>query len=218
MLAEVRSDGGEDDHLPLEVPHDQSLVQLPLAGLADVPVLVEGRAELEPTSSQGLTIVHRHVVVLALKDQSVELVGQPLVQEVGVLGLVIERLLTREEGLHSFSEDGHLQQRVGCHGFLEVSILHGVAAIRASDADGVGAVLLHDVLQREEIALGLGHLLVVDEGEAVAEEASGPHFLLVRPDAGVVVEAEGKMVLDQVLSGGTEVHGVPVSELLAHLL
>mmetsp|Transcript_92225 Transcript_92225/g.260830 ORF Transcript_92225/g.260830 Transcript_92225/m.260830 type:complete len:368 (-) Transcript_92225:2769-3872(-) len=92
VLAEVRGDGGEDDHLPLQVPQGQSLVRKNLPRLADVAVLIETPTELVERRPAGLAVVHLGVELLGLLDQSVHGVREPAVHEAPTIFALVELL------------------------------------------------------------------------------------------------------------------------------
>ena len=76
---------------------------------------------------------------------------------------------------------------------------------------------MNGIIHGEEVTGGLGHLLVVQLNVAVAE-VRARHLGHVGPDGLVVVEGHHQVVLDQILTAHTEVVGVPVVELVAHLV
>mmetsp|Transcript_29014 Transcript_29014/g.73666 ORF Transcript_29014/g.73666 Transcript_29014/m.73666 type:complete len:581 (+) Transcript_29014:153-1895(+) len=216
VLTEVRADGAEDDHLPLQVPHCEALVRLRRGGLADVPVLIERGQELKVARPQGLAVIHAGVEPLALLDEAIQLVRKPPVREEPVVLAFPQWLLALDDRLHGLYEDGEGEQRLVGNALIEVGRLQRVAGVGQGEAHGVRRVLHHDVFQGKEVALGLRHLLVVDQQPAVAEEALRPHVRLLLPDARVVVEGHGQVVLDQVLARDAQVHRIPEPELLAH--
>ena len=55
----------------------------------------------------------------------------------------------------------------------------------------------------------LGHLLAVHKKETVGLNTSGP--LILREHSNMVVDPEGKVVRDKVLTRDTEVNGIPVA-------
>ena len=99
-----------------------------------------------------------------------------------------------------------------------VGVVDAVARVGAREARRVRAPLLDRALHRDEVALGLGHLLRVHLHEAVAVDAPRPHLGLLGPHGGVVVERHGQVVGDEVLARDAHVHGVPELELAAQLL
>lgn len=63
---------------------------------------------------------------------------------------------------------------------------------------------------------GLGHGLVVEQQVAVGAHSSRLAAGEVRPDAGVRVQAEREVVLNQVLPAHPKVHRVPVAIKIYH--
>ena len=71
-------------------------------------------------------------------------------------------------------------------------------------------------MQRHEVTIALGHLIGVEEQMSVASHGKG--VFLRTPDSGVVVQAEGEMVLDEVLARDAQVERIPERELVFHAL
>ena len=92
-----------------------------------------------------------------------------------------------------------------------------VARVGARETRGVGAELLNGVVDGEEVAGGLGHLLVVQLDVSVAEERAR-HLRAVRPDRLVDVQRHHEVVLDQVFAAHADVERIPILELVAQLL
>lgn len=101
-----------------------------------------------------------------------------------------------------------------------------VSSESATVSGTIGGVEFDGLLEGQEVTGRLGHLLVIEleDGRSGLEaykkvtvaEIASRHLGEVVPDGGVVVETEGKVVLDEILSGDTEIEGVPVAELLSH--
>lgn len=50
---------------------------------------------------------------------------------------------------------------------------------------------------------------------AIAEERAR-HFSLVFPDSSVIVETHGEMIRDQIFTGCSQIHGIPVLKFISH--
>ena len=99
---------------------------------------------------------------------------------------------------------------------LEVGVVERVPGVGQRDPHRVGAVLADRLPERLEVARRLGHLLGVEQQVAVAPHPARPEAALVAvfaavfffragPDRGVGVDAEGEVVVDEVLAGDAEV-------------
>jgi len=156
---------------------------------------------------------HLVLVDLGLVQVAIDLVTHHLVLEV-LLGapLVLLKHLVEPgfEGVHT--QDG-LVADLG----HEVGVLQAVPRVRETDPGGVSPEHLDDVLDGVEVALALGHLLVVDQNVAVALVAPGEH-VLASPDPDVVLHGHGQVVPDQVLSGTAQVYGLLLLEVSPHSL
>ncbi len=64
------------------------------------------------------------------------------------------------------------------------------------------------LLEREEVAGALGHLIVVQVQVPIRAHGFGPHRL--RENGSVVVNPKRQVVLHQVAAAGAQVDGVPV--------
>lgn len=91
-----------------------------------------------------------------------------------------------------------------------------VIRVRARGACGVRMERTDRSSEGLEVTCVLGHLLRVQQQVAVRAEAARPHVR--REDSSVVVQAEGEVVLDEVLAGDAQVEGVPEVELVLHAL
>ena len=68
----------------------------------------------------------------------------------------------------------------------------------------------------EDHTRGLGHLLGIEQQVAVGAEGARLAVGAAAPHGDVVVQAEREVVLDQVLAGHSQVHGVPESRNQGH--
>ena len=108
---------------------------------------------------------------------------------------------------------------------LEVGVVQRVPGVGQRDPHRVGAVFFDRLVQSLEVAGRLGHFFCVEEEVAVAAHPSGPEAPLVAfafvaavvlafgPDRGVGVDAEGEVVVDEVLAGDAEVLSLEFLEL-----
>mmetsp|Transcript_132905 Transcript_132905/g.230952 ORF Transcript_132905/g.230952 Transcript_132905/m.230952 type:complete len:281 (+) Transcript_132905:995-1837(+) len=218
MLSEVWADWRKYDQPPFKVPHHKALVRQTNFAPADVSVIVKQGSELVIPSSQGLTVVHGLIMLFGLDHKPVHLICEPLVHKAAIIWTLHGRLFTIHEHLQRLKYHRKFQDGLFGHLLLQVGILKSVTCIRTSQANCVCSVHLHDFGHGEEVALGLRHLLTVNQKPAVAEHAPWPQLRLFLPDAGVVVQAHGQVVLDEILARYPQVHRVPVPEFLAHLL
>ena len=96
-----------------------------------------------------------------------------------------------------------------------------VSSESTSVSGTIGGVEFDGLLEGQEVT---GRLIELEDGRSGLEaykkvtvaEIASRHLGEVVPDGGMVVETEGKVVLDEILSGDTEIEGVPVAELLSH--
>mmetsp|Transcript_19778 Transcript_19778/g.52912 ORF Transcript_19778/g.52912 Transcript_19778/m.52912 type:complete len:274 (+) Transcript_19778:1103-1924(+) len=210
------TDGRQDDDLPLKVSHSERPVRQPSESPADVTVLVEDTLELKEGSAQCLAEHHHIVVPLRLDDQAVHLVGEPAVGEAAILEPFGKWLAAFDVCSHHVQERVQAEQSAVCNTLLEVRVLQCVTGIGGGQSHCVGRMFRHDVLQQVEIPFGFRHFLIVDLKHAVAEDSPRPQLRFFLPDGGVIVQAHRQMILDQILRGDSQVHGVPEPELLPH--
>lgn len=52
----------------------------------------------------------------------------------------------------------------------------------------------------------------------VGPDAFGPFGFVLRPDGAVIVDEIGQMVLHQIFSGGTHIHGIPKLKFPLHAI
>ncbi|GIX60985.1 PTS sugar transporter, putative [Babesia caballi] len=204
VLADVRNDGIGDEAEGLVVEAQSGVVHVALGHLQVVAarsdVVVEAVLE-------GVAVDEGGVGLLGALGEDAQLV---LEDALGVL--------RQAAAAADAAAELHLQHsRLG--GLLgEVGVVEAVAGVGEGHASAVRGVLSNGVLEGEEVALGLGHLLGVNQDVADAEVGAGHgvNGLYAAPDGVVDEETHGQVVEDEVLAGGAEVDGVPVGEVAAH--
>ena len=105
-----------------------------------------------------------------------------------------------------------VQPQDGCIGRLivKVRILNSVSSISQAQSSGVSAPFPNCLSHRQEITSALRHLLPIQHQMTVRSHTQRP--VLFGEEGDVVVDAEGKVVRDEVLAGGTNVEWVEVGE------
>mmetsp|Transcript_13194 Transcript_13194/g.39937 ORF Transcript_13194/g.39937 Transcript_13194/m.39937 type:complete len:502 (-) Transcript_13194:1382-2887(-) len=211
VLCPVRCNGSHQSCLHINEP--EHVVPLHAVLPAGHPVPVPQVLQLEPprlesllklealVGSSGDVARRRHLVVESPVDEGV--------------GAGAQGVLSSHSLSHPLCLLGQPQHRRVCHLLIKVGVVHGVTSISQPHSTGVCTVLCNALLQRLEVAFGLGHGLVVEQQVAVGAHSSRLAAGEVRPDAGVRVQAEREVVLNQVLPAHPKVHRVPEVELAA---
>mmetsp|Transcript_103546 Transcript_103546/g.178432 ORF Transcript_103546/g.178432 Transcript_103546/m.178432 type:complete len:471 (+) Transcript_103546:891-2303(+) len=221
VLSKVGGNRCDQQSLHLNKAVEQVLVHLLVDIMAratgdSIAVLVTCVLQAKPAALDGLTEEHACVMLIRCCHDLVHLVFKDLIKEI-VFTSAEGVLLDQTHGLlHPLNllrelQDGGVRDRAH-----KICIIKAVPSIGQSQACGVTGELIHDVLQRKEVAPRLGHLLAVNRDVAVAVDALGPKFL--GEHGCMVVEAHCQVVLDEVLARHTHVHRVPEQELIPHLL
>ncbi len=95
---------------------------------------------------------------------------------------------------------------------LKISVFYAVTSIGQRQPRRISTKLLHRLLQSQRVARTLGHLLPVQHQMPIRTHTQGE--LVLREQRLVVVQAEGQVVVDQILGGGADVEGVEVLVLM----
>lgn len=101
-------------------------------------------------------------------------------------------------------------------GIGEVRVLVAVSSGGETVPHTIGREPVHGIRGGDEVSFVLGHLSAIQEDVSVGANRSGPFFFWEH--GAVSVQEEGKVILDEVLSGNADVDGVPVVELALELL
>mmetsp|Transcript_37099 Transcript_37099/g.93099 ORF Transcript_37099/g.93099 Transcript_37099/m.93099 type:complete len:348 (-) Transcript_37099:721-1764(-) len=212
VLADMGADRRQGQHMPL---HPQ-LNGLPVHVLVAHERLVRVAHGLHVVEGapQGLAVHQPGVGFPRVVDQDLELVDEHLINE--RLGAT-PQVVTPLDGLgNELLEIPKTEERRLGNLPLKVGVFECVSRVSQCESRGVGGELLDRLLEGQEVAHRLGHLLVVHHHVAVREERLRPEVRAFVPDGCVVVECHGEVVVDQVLARTPQVHRIPIRKLTTH--
>ena len=211
VVGEMRGDRREQQCLDSDEADDNRALHLEAECIGVASVVVTRSLQVVEAVEKRLAIKGLLVRCVGRLDATINLRHEDLVVEVVVVALIELRL---ERVLGPAQEGVELHQPGGGILLAEVGVVHAVASVGEPEAHAVGGVLLDGLGEREEVAGGLCHLLVVDEQVAVGSERL--REVLGAPDGDMVQKAEGQVVGEQILPGDSQVERVPIGELVAH--
>lgn len=148
------------------------------------------------------------VVLLGFANQSVEFVVENPVPE--VVGGSSSEAVILDDFLNPLLECEETQDVTVGNALLEVGIFNTITRVGECNTSSIGTEFVHRVLEGQEVSGALAHLVTIQEQVSVSTDTTRP--VLWREESNVDVEEESQVVLNQILSRYTDVHGVPVFE------
>lgn len=217
-LCEMRNDGVHEDQLELDPSEDEILTRASSTAVNEI-FFLDGTEFME-TVFGNISETHIFIRLNTVDVKSLDLVFEDLIEEGNVFTGAVSSTgsMSKSVFLQPHFQGRDLQNGVISNRLFEVSIILSVTSFRQSETASISTIHTNDILQSEEITLLLGHLFTINQHITVNEERTRPHVRFILPNGSVIEETHGQVILNQILSGSSQVKRIPISEGFSELV